>query len=204
LRRALLKRHLRVVGVDDGAFTRRHRYAPLIAVVWSGPETVEGVGIDRVQVDGTDATDRVLALVRARPQFEGLRAVLLDGVVLGGFNVVDLDRLSAGLDLLIVAVTRERPDFLKIQRALRRYFPRDHARRYRLVRRQPLFEVPTPGAPILAACAGCSPADAISLVQRTTRTGHWPEPLRLAHLIGHAVGGPGGRPRSRARRSTGP
>jgi uncharacterized protein len=188
LRRALAKEHPRIVAVDDGAFTRRRRRAPIVAIVWSAPDEIEGVAIGSVEVDGRDASERLIDLVRSVRQFEGIRAVLLDGITFGGFNVIDLDRVARVLARPVVAVTRAAPEFERIHSALRTYFPRDAAIRWRRVRRHPLFEVPTGGRPIWAAAVGCSAPEAILLLHRVTRRGHWPEPLRIAHLVAHAVG----------------
>jgi uncharacterized protein len=188
LRRALAKTHLRLAALDDGAFSRRQSRAPLVAVVWSAPDEIEGVCVGSVEVDGRDATACIAALVRTTRQFEGVRGVLLDGITFGGFNVVDLDRLHRDLRLPIVAVTRGPPQFDRIRAALRKYFPRDAAVRWRRLRQHRLFTVPTGARPILATAVGCTRADAVAVVRRATRRGHWPEPLRLAHLIAHAVG----------------
>lgn len=187
MRRALAKAHLRVAAVDDGAFTRRHRRAPIAAVIASVPGEVEGISLGRVAVDGTDATDRVVELLARSPHLEGVRALLLDGVVLGGFNVIDLHAVARRLHRPVVAVTRRRPDFPRIRAALQKYFPRDAARRWRLLTASPLFPVPTGEAPVFAACAGCTRGDAVRLVQRTTRRGFWPEPLKVAHLVARAA-----------------
>ena len=192
MRRSLGKPHPQVVGVDDGAFARGDRYAPIAAVVVTVPERVEAVRTDRVRVDGTDGTTRVVRLVRRLEAFEGVRAVLLDGVVVGGFNVLDLDALHRSLRVPVVAVTRRPPDFPRIRAALAQWFPRTARRRWSLLKAHRLFPVPTTGRPILAAAVGCSRADATQLVQRTTVRGHWPEPLRLAHLVASA--GRGQRP----------
>ena len=191
MRRALGKVHPRVVAVDDGAFARTDTHAPIAAVVVSAPDYVEAVRTDRVRVDGRDASARVVALVRATGSLEGVRALLLDGAVLGGFNVLDLDLLHRRLGLPVVALTRRPPEFERIREALQKWFPRDAARRWRLLSAHRLFRVPTGGRPILAATVGCSRADAARLVQRTTVRGYWPEPLRLAHLVASA-----GRPRA--------
>jgi len=204
LRRALGKRHPRVAGVDDGAFARGDRYAPVAAVIVSAPEHLEAARVGRVRVDGTDATRRVAALLRAIGPFEGIRAVLIDGAVVGGFNVLDLDRLRAVTGVPVVAVTRRPPDFRRIAAALRTWFPRSAARRLATLRRHRLFPVPTGGTPILAAAAGCTAADAAWLVRRTTVRGFWPEPLRLAHLVASAHPGSTEEPRARPRRRTGP
>ena len=179
-----------MVGVDDGAVGRTDTFAPLAAVVVSAPSYVDSVRLSRVRVDGTDGTDRVLELVRAAGPTDGLRAALLDGVVVGGFNVLDLDRLQEELGVPVVAVTRRPPDFERIRAALRTWFPRDAARRWRLLRAHRLFRVPTGGRPILATAVGCRAADAVALVHRTTVRGFWPEPLRLAHLVASAGAAP--------------
>jgi len=186
LRRALAKPHPRIVGVDDGAFARGDRYAPVAAVAMVLPEHVEAVRTSRVRVDGTDATSRVVSLVRSLGSLEGVRAVLVDGAVVGGFNVVDLDRVHRALRVPVVAVTRRAPDFPRIHEALRKWFPRTAEVRWKLLRAHRLHPVATAGAPILCAAAGCSRTDAAVLVRRSTVRGYWPEPLRLAHLVASA------------------
>ncbi len=186
LRRALAKRHPRVVAVDDGAFRRRARTAPIAAVVVVLPEQLEAVRLGAVRVDGDDATDRTIELARRTGALDGVRAMLVDGAVLGGFNVLDLDRLHRALGVPVIAVTRRRPDWDRIRAALAKWFPRDGAARWRRLRRHRLFPVPTKGAPIYASAVGCRKADATALVQRSAIRGFWPEPLRLAHQIASA------------------
>jgi len=186
LRRALGKSHPRVAAVDDGAFDRDDRFAPIAAVIVSTPEHLEVARVGRVRVDGTDGTRRVVALLRSLGSLDGIRAVLLDGAVVGGFNVLDLDAIHRASGVPVVAVTRRRPDFVRIARALGRWFPRSAPARLALLRRHRLARVPTGGEPILAAASGCSAADAAWLVRRTTVRGYWPEPLRLAHLVASA------------------
>ncbi len=175
-----------MVGVDDGAFGRGEVFAPIAAVVVSSPSYVEAVRRSRVRVDGTDGTEAVVALVRSTSAIDGIRALLVDGAVVGGFNVLDLDRLHEALGIPVVAVTRRPPDFPRIHAALRTWFGTDADRRWKLLRAHRLFRVPTGEQPILAAAVGCRATDATRLVQRTTVRGYWPEPLRLAHLIASA------------------
>ncbi|MGI0132084.1 MAG: DUF99 family protein [Thermoplasmata archaeon] len=189
-----------MVAVDDGAFRRRQRWAPVIGVVFSTPDRIEGVLRARVRVDGTDATDRISDMLTRAPHLEGVRAILVDGVCFGGFNVLDLDRLAVRTGRPVIALTRRTPDFRRIRAALRQWFPRDHAARYRRLSAHRLFRVRTPVTPIWAAVAGCPRRDAAVLVARTTTVGSWPEPLRVAHLIGHAWGSPLPRLARRVRR----
>ncbi len=174
------------MAVDDGRFRRQDRYAPLAAVVLSLPNYVEAIRVGKVEVDGRDATERIAALVESTGHLADLRAVLLDGVVVGGFNVVDIDRLHRRLLWPVVTVTRRPPDRGRIRAALLKWFPRDHQERARRIRAHPLFRVPTEGQPIYASVVGATRRDAIALVRRATLRGFWPEPLRLAHLVASA------------------
>ncbi len=173
--------------MDDGAFVRGDRTAPIAAVVVSVPEHLESAGTSRVTVDGRDGTARIVALLRAVAPPEGLRAVLLDGAVVGGFNVVDLDAVRRATGVPVVAVTRRRPDFPRIRAALLKWFPRSAETRWKMLRRHRLFRIRTGGEPIWAACSGCSQEDAAWLVRRATVRGFWPEPVRLAHLVASAA-----------------
>ncbi|EQD39781.1 protein containing DUF99 [mine drainage metagenome] len=189
--RALQRPHLRLIGVDDGAFRRTSGRAPLAAVRLSLPRRIEAVGRSSVTVDGLDATDRILRLVRATGPVSDLRALLLDGPLVGGFNVVDLDRLAGELRLPIVTVSRHRPDLRRIREVLEQYFPDEAAERWRLLSRHPPRPWgPGPG-PLWGAVVGARRPSAARLLERTAVEGRWPEPLRLAHLVASA--GPPGR-----------
>jgi uncharacterized protein len=189
--RALAKPHLRVIGLDDGPFVRSARRAALVGIVFSSPNYVEGIVRTTVTIDGTDATDRILAMLEGSPFLDGVRAVLLDGIAVGGFNLVDLDRLHARLQRPIVTVTRHPPDFGAIRAALRKYFPRDAAARWGLVRAHALFRLPMPeGNPLRVSAVGCTHAEAGAIVRRTTVRGNLPEPLRLARLVARALSPP--------------
>ncbi len=185
--RALSKAHPRVVGVDDGAFARGSRRAVVALVFCSLPERLDGVALTDVAVDGADATRRVADAIRASPHWDGVRAVLLDGATLGGFNVVDLARLAESVERPVVAVTPRAPQFPAIEAALRTYFPRDRGRRLRLLRSRPLFPVRLRTGRVFAAVSGATRVEAAALVRRATLEGVWPEPLRLAHLVATAA-----------------
>jgi uncharacterized protein len=189
LGRALAKRELRVLAVDDGPFERGQRWAPVVMVAMTLPETIDGIATGRVRVDGTDATDTVLALIRASPHREGARAILVDGISVGGFNVLDLDRIARESGRPVVSATRRPPDLARMRAALFRYFPKDARRRWALIRAHPVFAQPTGGEPIWIGTVGSGRAEARALVARATRHGYWPEPLRVAHLVARAVAG---------------
>jgi endonuclease V-like protein UPF0215 family len=140
-----------------------------------------------VRVDALDATDTLARWLASPPFGPNVRAVLLDGVTIGGFNLVDLVALHRRCGRPVIALTPKPPDLAAMRRAIARYFPRSRARRYRILRRVPLHRVALGGRPRFAAVAGATLEEAMTLLQRTTPRGAWPEPLRVAALLARAA-----------------
>jgi endonuclease V-like protein UPF0215 family len=181
-----LKRDVRFLGIDDSPFTFDDDRVRIVGVVTRGPSYVEGVLSASVEVDGTDATARVAAMVtstRFRPM---LRAVLLNGITLGGFNVVDLDALHAGLGVPVVSIVRGEPDAAKAEAAVRKHFP-DAQERLALLRRQPARPVRNGRFTVWANWRGIETEEIPALLAAATVRGAIPEPVRLAHIIASGI-----------------
>jgi hypothetical protein len=102
--------------------------------------------------------------------------------VLGGFNLVDIDLLSASTGLPVITVTRDLPDLERMETALRRHFP-DWERRLEVLRRKALWKVDTGHKPIFVSVAGMDLESAEELIEKSRVRGAIPEPLRMAHII---------------------
>lgn len=175
-----------VIGFDDAPFARHHRGdVPVFGAVFAGTR-LEGVVSGGVRRDGANST-RVLAELVRRSRFRGhLQVVLLQGIALAGFNVVDIHALSAALGVPVIVVARKRPDLAAIRRALLARVP-GGARKWRLIERAGPME---PCAGVYVQRAGISPERTRALIERLAVNGKLPEPLRTAHLVaGGAVAG---------------
>lgn len=181
-----MKREVRVLGIDDAPFSFEDDRVEIVGAVVRAPAYLEGIVVSDVAVDGDDATDRVAALVEGSRFRETVAVVMVDGVALGGFNVVDVEALHHRLGLPVLTVTKADPDLEAMERALRARFP-DWERRMEVIRRLPLEEVETAHAPLRVLRAGIDRADAAALLRRTTVRGRLPEPLRIAHLVATAL-----------------
>ncbi len=183
-RAQLMPRRLsNVIGIDDGPFERSHRGdVPVVGVVYAR-ERLDGLVIDRVRRDGANATARLAAMIRQSPFREHLQAVLLGGIALGGFNVVDLGGLHAELGLPVLVVARKAPDYAAIERALRTRVP-GGARKWRLIQAAGPME-PLEG--VWVQRAGLSTESAAALLRESRGQGRLPEPLRVAHLVAGAM-----------------
>ena len=176
-----MKAGIRTVGFDDAPHTRPDGRVPVVGVHMRGSESVERVLLTDVARDGGDATNR-LARCYHEADLPGVKAILIDGAALAGFNVVDLAGLAAECDVPTISVTKGVPDMVAMQAAIQ-HVP-DAEAKWRILTDRPAVTWPMPeGGPITVSWAGCDEAQARALLAATTRRGHIPEPVRLAHLI---------------------
>jgi endonuclease V-like protein UPF0215 family len=205
-----------VIGFDDGPFLREHRGDVLLVGVVCSATRVDGIVSGRVRRDGADSTRRIVELVRASQFGQHVQAVMLQGIALGGFNVVDIHGLSKALDIPVLVVVRRRPDMAAVHRALFSEEPHARprvagaARKWKLIQQAGDLELIGPsrrslkkssgllttGPKLWIQRAGLTMEQARRVITATTLHGNIPEPLRVAHLI--AGGITTGRSRGRA------
>lgn len=181
-----MKKQVRVLGIDDSPFTFQSKKALLVGVVARLPMYTEGIMRTECDVDGTDATAAIEDMVMRSRYREQLRLIMLDGVAVGGFNVVDIDSIHRATGTPCATVTRELPDYAKMEKALRTHF-RDWRDRLDVIKRHPLYKVGPARHSIYATAVGITIDDLELILKECTVTGSLPEPLRLAHLISSAM-----------------
>ena len=181
-----MKAKSRFLGIDDAPFRFSDETVPVVGVVVQAPSYIEGVLTTLVEVDGHDATDRISEMVSRSRYREGLAMVMLDGVAVGGFNVVDLDRLHTAIRRPIVTVTRDKPNLAAIERALRRRFD-DWEDRLARMRRHDLVTVRSHAGTLWVSFVGADHRAVQEALALTTVRGNLPEPLRVAHLIAAGI-----------------
>ncbi|MFQ5919293.1 MAG: DUF99 family protein [Thermoplasmata archaeon] len=181
-----MKEQVRVLGLDDGPFSFGDPTVAVVGVVVRLPSYVEGVLVTEVEVDGTDATARIVEALQQSRFREGLALIMIDGVALGGFNLVDIAQVHRETGVPAMTVTRKDPDLDAMEKALRARFP-DWEARAEVIRRSPLEQVETPHKPLYVLREGIGSEDAVDLIRRSTVRGALPEPLRIAHLMATAL-----------------
>lgn len=177
-----MKAQVRVLAVDDAPFRFESERAMVVGVVMRLPNYLEGVLRSEVTVDGDDANAVLEGMVNGSRFKRQLKVMLIDGVALGGFNVVDIDALFQAVGVPVITVTRDPPDLEEMEAALRKHFP-DWGRRLEVLARKELREVDTGHKPVLISVAGMGFADAVEIIRRCLVRGAVPEPLRVAHII---------------------
>ena len=181
-----MKSEIRVIGIDDSPFEFNDKESDIIGVVMRGGEYIECVLKNSVEIDGTDATSACVEMIKKTRHKMQLKVILLDGIALGGFNVVDIEELYDSTKIPVITVTRDVPDFEKIENALKKHF-KDWENRLKLIRKRELYEVKTPHNPIFIKCVGVTLAQAKEIIKISTIRGVIPEPIRVAHLIASGI-----------------
>jgi len=173
-----------VVGFDDAPFRHGHRGdVAVVGAVFAGLR-LDGVLVGRVRRDGANAAPKLAQLVAESRFREHLQLVLLQGIALAGFNVVDVGDLHRRLGLPILVVARRAPDLPAMREALYRRV-RGGRRKWALIERLgPMEKVQN----VYVQRLGITREDADRTLARFAVHGHMPEPLRVAHLIAGALG----------------
>ena len=180
-----VKPEIRVLGVDDGVFVPHSKgVATVVGVVYRGGYWLDGVMRTEVEIDGMDATEKIASMITASPHYGQLRVVMLNGVTFAGFNMVDIKKLFERVRLPVITVTREKPDFDDIRRALRN-LPEYENRLEAMENAGKLIEVHTRDAEraVYVQIVGISEKDAEKILKSTSTRSNIPEALRVAHII---------------------
>ena len=183
-----LNRTIRVIGFDDAPFTRRTArsarspHPVAVAGVVCATTRFEGMLWGQVQADGWDSTEVLSAMLLRSKFLPQLHLVLLDGISMGGFNIIDLPQLATAIDRPCVAVMRRMPNLKAIEQALQQLTEPD--KRLALIRRAGQIHA---APPFYFQVCGSDPIVIARVLQRVSDRGHVPEALRVAHLITSAV-----------------
>jgi hypothetical protein len=180
-----IKPEIRVLGVDDGVFLpHTEGTVDVVGVVYRGGYWLDGVMRTKVEIDGMDATEKIASMIKSSPHYKQLRVVMLDGITLAGFNVVDIQRLFKEVDLSVITVTRERPSLAEVKMALEN-LP-EHEKRWQAVKDAgEITKVYTRNdeEAVYMQIAGISKSDAEKILKKTSTRSNVPEALRVAHII---------------------
>jgi len=185
----VVKPEIRVLGVDDGVFTPRMKgLVQVVGVVFRGGYWLDGVMHTNVEVDGFDATDKITSMIVNSPHYKQLRVVMLNGITFAGFNVVDIKRLNMQTKLPVITVTREKPDFAEIRKALKN-LPKSEERWKAILNAGEIFEVPTRNRreTVYMQISGVSEEDAKQILKLTSTRSNIPEALRVAHIVASGI-----------------
>ena len=177
-----MKKEARILGIDDGPFDKfRDKTSIVVGTVFRGGASLDAVLSDKITIDGNDSTGTLIRMIKRSKFFSQLRCIMLDGIALGGFNVVDISNLYESTGIPVMTIMRDMPDLPKIFATLKK-----------LQMDEKITKIKEAGnihktGDIYIQCNGLSIAQAEEFLQISTTNAMIPEPLRIAHIIASGV-----------------
>lgn len=178
-----MKSGIRVLGIDDAPSERTDEETFLTGVVYRGTEFIEDIKTENIQVDGNDATEKVISLYKKCNNPRQIKAVLVDGISFAGFNLVDIERISEETERPVIAVTSNEPNRDDFRQAMKLSDNYDE----RFEGFAPHEEIELEDGCCFLQFAGCSREDAEEIVKKSILHGLVPEPIRVAHMVGRGM-----------------
>ncbi len=115
-----MKSGVRIAAITTGPIKRTGRPAKsLLVCVIGTTHGIEGVLSEHITVDGADATQKIIKMMKGSRFGEQVRLIALNGIALAGLNLVDVEKLEKGLKVKVAIITRGRPRPGLLRRALK-------------------------------------------------------------------------------------
>ncbi len=183
-----IKPEIRILGVDDAPFVPHSReQVMVIGTLFRAGNWLDGVLRTYITVDGTDATTSLITMVNGSRHLDQLGVIMLDGITLGGFNVVNIQKIFQETEVPVIVIMRKYPDLSRIKKALKN-FPDWEERWNHILDAGEIYKVhATNQEPIYMQLCGISPEDAHTVVKLSATRSAIPEPIRAAHIIAAGV-----------------
>lgn len=177
-----MKKQVRVIGIDDSPFKKFKKGNVLVVgTVFRGGDFMDGLLSTMVRVDGHNSTSKLIQMInkcKFKPQ---LQAIFLDGIAMGGFNIIDVNKLHKSTKLPVIVVIRRKPDIKNIKKTLKRI---GMGSKVKLIEKAGQV---TKIQNIYCQLTGITYESAKKLLKITCTHSHLPEPIRIAHLIAAGI-----------------
>ena len=178
----LLKKEARILGIDDSPFDKfRDKKTLIIGTFFRGSSSLDGVLTTTATVDGSDATAKIVGMVKKSKFYPQLQAIMLNGIAVGGFNVVDIEKLHTATKIPVVVVMRGFPEAGKIKSTLAMLGMKSKVKLIEKAGR--IYKIDN----VHVQLSGCTLQKAKELLKISCTRSNIPEPIRVAHLIAAGI-----------------
>ena len=182
-----IKNEIRILGIDDGPFDLYNdKTTIIIGAIFRGGTWLDGILKTEVEIDGSDATNKIAGMVR-ETKHKDIRIIMLDGLGFGGFNLVDIKKLFKETRIPVITIVRKMPDFEAIKNVMKNLKNCEFYSKCIENAGEPMRVETRPGKYIYIQHKGIRFSDAEKIVRLSATRSLIPEPIRVAHLIASGV-----------------
>jgi endonuclease V-like protein UPF0215 family len=183
-----IEKEIRIFGVEDGsfeAFNKNKIQFTLLCGVETESNHIKNVKLEKIKVDGLDATDKLLKLLRGLE----IDVIILGGATFAGFNIIDPKKIFNETDIPLIIYSGVKPNNKKIFNALRKHFT-DWEKRWELLSNLgSVNKIKTLDreSPIYFEVVGCSIEFGAKTLRNSAVISRIPEPVRIAGIIARGL-----------------
>ncbi len=183
----MIKKEIRILGLDDAPFNKfKDKKVLVVGTVFRGGDWLDGVLSTHIRVDGTDSTKKLIELINKSKHKDQLQIIMLDGIAMGGFNVVDIHTLSEKTGFPVVTVIRNMPNLENIEKALKNV--KGWEKKLELIKRAgKISPIEIKSGKIHVQLINIDLEKVKEIMQVACTRSLIPEPIRVAHLIASGV-----------------
>ena len=168
------------------SFSQDSKKSVLAGIVMSTDLVIDGFVLGHSTIGGDDATDSILSMYEKldRPDVSFL---LLSGIVISLYNIVNVKRISEKIGLPVIGVTYKDSD--GIEEAIKHHFPESYETKlaeYSAIGQREKITLHT-SHNLYIRNEGCTVKEATQLLNKLTLQGAFPEPLRIAQMLANTL-----------------
>lgn len=186
-----IKKEIRILAFDDAPFKKeKGRKNLIIGVIFRGGHYLDGVLSSWVTIDGKDATDKIIKLVKNTRHLGQLRCIMLKGLSFGGFNVIDIQEVRKKTKLPVIVFMRKKPNMKELYKALEKAIKNKKIRKEKkemIKKAGKIFSTKIKNKKVFFQISGIDKEKAEEVIKLTATHALVPEPLRVAHLIAQGI-----------------
>ena len=141
---------------------------------------IDGLAYGTATIEGDDATSSIISMHRLLAR-DDISCILLDGLVLSMYNIIDGEQVARETSLPIIAITFK--DSEGLERSIKHHFDdwQDKVARYQKLGRRDRVTLKT-GKTLFIRCWRVNQRGAAAVLNAFTLQGSFPEPIRVAKL----------------------
>ncbi len=174
------------MGVDDGSFQfrglrNRHSEKALLVAVLVEDTKIVALRLERITIDGLDATARLNRLLKELT----FDAILLRGISFAGFNLVDAEEIYRSSKKPVIVISTTRPNNHSMKKALTAHFS-DWKTRWAIIQKLgKIHQIRSwkDAPPLFFEVVGTSERNARRLIKDSAKLSRLPEPVRVADFV---------------------
>ena len=181
----LEKKGIRGLAIAE-SFSQESKKSVLSGIVMSTDLIIDGFVMGHSTVGGDDATDAILAMYKKLDRSD-VSFLLISGIIISLYNIVDLKRISEEIELPVIGVTYE--ESKGIEDAIKHHFPDSYKSKlaeYSKLGSREKITLHTSHS-LYIRNEGCTLLEAKQLLDKITLQGSVPEPLRIGQLLANTL-----------------